>query len=494
MFGKVLVANRGEIAIRAFRASYELGARTVAVFPHEDRGSEHRLKADEAYEIGERGHPVRAYLDPDAIVAVAVRAGADAVYPGYGFLSENPALAEACANAGITFVGPPAEILELTGNKARAIAAAKAAGVPTLASVDPSTDADALVEAAAGLDLPLFVKAVAGGGGRGMRRVDRAEDLREAVEACMREAEGAFGDPTVFIEQAVTDPRHIEVQILADAHGEVMHLFERDCSVQRRHQKVVEIAPAPNLDPELRDRMCADAVRFAREIGYRNAGTVEFLLAPDGSYVFIEMNPRIQVEHTVTEEVTDVDLVQAQLRIASGRHVRRPRTCRRTRVSVRGAALQCRITTEDPANSFRPDTGVITTYRSPGGAGVRLDGGTTYTGCRGLRALRLDAVQADLPRPGLRERRPEGAAGDRRVPDPRRHDQHRVPPGGARRPGLRRGQHHDVLHRDAPAPAPGPGGRRPRHQADDLPRRRDGQPAARPGAGQPGPGHQAARS
>ena len=219
MFGKVLVANRGEIAIRAFRAAYELGARTVAVFPHEDRGSEHRLKADEAYEIGERGHPVRAYLDPDAIVAVAVRAGADAVYPGYGFLSENPALAEACANAGITFVGPPAEILELTGNKARAIAAAKAAGVPTLASVDPSTDVDALVEAATGLDLPLFVKAVAGGGGRGMRRVDRAEDLREAVEACMREAEGAFGDPTVFIEQAVTDPRHIEVQILADAHG-----------------------------------------------------------------------------------------------------------------------------------------------------------------------------------------------------------------------------------------------------------------------------------
>jgi len=379
MFSKVLVANRGEIAIRAFRAAYELGARTVAVFPHEDRGSEHRLKADEAYEIGERGHPVRAYLDPDAIVAVAVRAGADAVYPGYGFLSENPALAEACANAGITFVGPPAGILELTGNKARAIAAAKAARVPTLASVDPSTDVDSLVEAASGLDLPLFVKAVAGGGGRGMRRVDRAEDLREAVEACMREAEGAFGDPTVFIEQAVTDPRHIEVQILADAQGEVMHLFERDCSVQRRHQKVVEIAPAPNLDPVLRDRMCADAVRFAREIGYRNAGTVEFLLDPDGNYVFIEMNPRIQVEHTVTEEVTDVDLVQAQLRIASGATLADLGLSQDT-VSLRGAALQCRITTEDPANSFRPDTGVITTYRSPGGAGVRIDGGTTYTG------------------------------------------------------------------------------------------------------------------
>ncbi len=379
MFTKVLVANRGEIAIRAFRAAYELGAETVAVFPFEDRGSEHRLKADEAYQIGERGHPVRAYLDPDLIVEAAVRAGADAVYPGYGFLSENPALAEACVAAGITFVGPSAEVLTLTGNKARAIAAARSAGVPTLQSVDPSTDADALVAAAAELPFPLFVKAVAGGGGRGMRRVDEPSLLHEAIETCMREAEGAFGDPTVFIEQAVVDPRHIEVQILADAAGNVIHLFERDCSVQRRHQKVVEIAPAPNLDPELRARMCSDAVRFAGEIGYVNAGTVEFLLAPDGTYVFIEMNPRIQVEHTVTEEVTDVDLVQAQLRIASGETLEDLGLSQET-VSVRGAALQCRITTEDPANGFRPDTGTITTYRSPGGAGVRLDGGTTYTG------------------------------------------------------------------------------------------------------------------
>ena len=386
MFSKVLVANRGEIAIRAFRAAYEVGARTVAVFPHEDRWSEHRLKADEAYEIGERGHPVRAYLDPDAIVEVAVRAGADAVYPGYGFLSENPTLAEACANAGITFIGPTADVLTLTGNKARAIAAAKAAGVPTLASVEPSTDVDELVKAVEALPYPLFVKAVAGGGGRGMRRVDEVSTgldqrnaLREAVETCMREAEGAFGDPTVFIEQAVVDPRHIEVQILADGEGNVMHLFERDCSVQRRHQKVVEIAPAPNLDPELRDRMCADAVRFAREIGYRNAGTVEFLLDPDGNYVFIEMNPRIQVEHTVTEEVTDVDLVQSQLRIAAGETLA-DLGLSQEKLTLRGAALQCRITTEDPANNFRPDTGKITTYRSPGGAGIRLDGGTTYTG------------------------------------------------------------------------------------------------------------------
>lgn len=382
MFTKVLVANRGEIAIRAFRAAYELGIRTVAVFPHEDRGSEHRLKADEAYEIGERGHPVRAYLDPEAIVATAVACGADAIYPGYGFLSENPALAEACAEAGITFIGPDSTVLELTGNKARAIAAAKAAGVPTLQSVDPSTDVDALVAAAEAIPAPLFVKAVAGGGGRGMRRVDDRGQLREAIETCMREAEAAFGDPTVFIEQAVVDPRHIEVQVLADGTGTdegVIHLYERDCSVQRRHQKVVEIAPAPNLDPAIRDRMCADAVRFAREIGYRNAGTVEFLLDPAGNYVFIEMNPRIQVEHTVTEEVTDVDLVQSQIRIAAGESLA-DLGLAQSEIVLRGSALQCRITTEDPANGFRPDTGVITTYRSPGGGGVRVDGGTVYTG------------------------------------------------------------------------------------------------------------------
>ncbi|HYH35107.1 MAG TPA: pyruvate carboxylase, partial [Nocardioides sp.] len=333
----------------------------------------------EAYQIGERGHPVRAYLDPQAIVDVAVRCGADAVYPGYGFLSENPALAEACANAGITFVGPTSDVLSLTGNKSRAIEAARAAGVPTLQGVSPATDPDALVEAARDLPFPLFVKAVAGGGGRGMRRVDDPARLREAVEACMREADGAFGDPTVFIEQAVVEPRHIEVQVLADGEGQVIHLFERDCSVQRRHQKVIEIAPAPGLDPGLRERICADAVRFAREIGYRNAGTVEFLLDRDGRHVFIEMNPRIQVEHTVTEEVTDVDLVQSQLRIAAGETLADLGLSQDT-VRLRGAALQCRITTEDPANDFRPDTGRITTYRSPGGAGVRLDGGTTYTG------------------------------------------------------------------------------------------------------------------
>jgi pyruvate carboxylase len=379
VFSKILVANRGEIAIRAFRAAYELGAQTVAVFPYEDRNSEHRLKADEAYQIGEQGHPVRAYLDPGLIVDTALQAGADAVYPGYGFLSENPALAQACADAGITFVGPSAGVLTLTGNKARAIAAARAAGIPTLRSIAPGTDITALMEEARALPFPVFVKAVAGGGGRGMRRVAEPGGLREAIEACMREAQGAFGNPAVFIEQAVMEPRHIEVQVLADAHGGVIHLYERDCSVQRRHQKVIEIAPAPHLDASLRARMCADAVRFATQIGYANAGTVEFLLDPSGSYVFIEMNPRIQVEHTVTEEITDVDLVQAQLRIASGQTLA-DLGLSQDSVQVRGAALQCRITTEDPANGFRPDTGIITTYRSPGGAGIRLDGGTTYTG------------------------------------------------------------------------------------------------------------------
>jgi pyruvate carboxylase len=374
MFRKVLVANRGEIAVRAFRAAYELGAGTVAVFPWEDRNSVHRLKADESYQIGEAGHPVRAYLSIEEIVGAARRAGADAVYPGYGFLSENPELAEACAAAGITFVGPPASVLELTGNKARAIAAAREAGLPVLASSAPSADVEELLTAARDLPFPVFVKAVAGGGGRGMRRVEDPAELPGAVQAAMREAESAFGDPTVFLEQAVVDPRHIEVQVLADAAGDVVHLFERDCSVQRRHQKVVELAPAPNLDPELRERICADAVRFARSIGYVNAGTVEFLLDGAGRHVFIEMNPRIQVEHTVTEEVTDVDLVQSQLRIAAGETLAELGLTQDA-IALRGAALQCRITTEDPSNGFRPDTGRITTYRSPGGAGIRLDGG-----------------------------------------------------------------------------------------------------------------------
>ncbi|GAA3227290.1 pyruvate carboxylase [Oerskovia jenensis] len=383
VFSKVLVANRAEIAVRAFRAAYELGSRTVAVFPYEDRNSEHRLKADEAYRIGEEGHPVRAYLDIEEIVRVAKDAGADAIYPGYGFLSENPDLARACQEAGIAFVGPPPEVLELAGNKVRALKAAKEAGIPVLASSEPSSDIDELIAAADEIGFPIFAKAVAGGGGRGMRRVDRREDLPEALAAAMREADGAFGDPTMFLEQAVLRPRHIEVQILADGQGDVVHLYERDCSVQRRHQKVIEIAPAPNLDPAIRDALCADAVKFARSIGYQNAGTVEFLLDTvgerAGQHVFIEMNPRIQVEHTVTEEVTDIDLVSSQMRIAAGETLA-DLGIRQEDVHVNGAALQSRITTEDPSNGFRPDTGRIVAYRSPGGAGVRLDGATATAG------------------------------------------------------------------------------------------------------------------
>ncbi|SEJ75164.1 pyruvate carboxylase [Arthrobacter sp. yr096] len=383
MFSKILVANRGEIAIRAFRAGYELGAKTVAVFPHEDRNSIHRQKADEAYLIGEVGHPVRAYLDVEEVVRVAKEAGADAIYPGYGFLSENPDLARAAKAAGITFVGPPAEVLELAGNKVAALEAARKAGVPVLKSSKPSKDLDELIAAADQIGFPIFAKAVAGGGGRGMRRVETREALPEALRSAMREADAAFGDPTMFLEQAVLRPRHIEVQILADAEGNVMHLFERDCSLQRRHQKVVEIAPAPNLDENIRQALYRDAVAFAKALNYVNAGTVEFLVDTEGEragqHVFIEMNPRIQVEHTVTEEITDVDLVQAQMRIASGETLADLGLSQES-VSIKGAALQCRITTEDPANGFRPDVGKITGYRSAGGAGVRLDGGTVYSG------------------------------------------------------------------------------------------------------------------
>ncbi len=385
MFRKILVANRGEIAIRAFRAAYELGAKTVAVFPYEDRNSMHRLKADEAYQIGEPGHPVRAYLDVAEIIRVAKESGADAIYPGYGFLSENPDLAQAAADAGIAFIGPPRQVLEMAGNKVTAKEHAIAAGVPVLKSSPATTDLEVLVAAADEIGFPVFAKAVAGGGGRGMRRVETREELRGALEAAMREADSAFGDATMFVEQAVVRPRHIEVQILADAHGETVHLFERDCSVQRRHQKVVEIAPAPNLDEGVRQAMYRDAVAFAKSIGYVNAGTVEFLLDTagerTGEHVFIEMNPRIQVEHTVTEEVTDVDLVQSQMRIAYGQSLAEL-GLKQEQIHLRGAALQCRITTEDPASGFRPDTGKITTYRSPGGAGVRLDGGTIASGAQ----------------------------------------------------------------------------------------------------------------
>jgi len=383
MIKKILVANRGEIAVRAFRAAYELGYKTVAVYPHEDRNSIHRQKADEAYEIHADGSPIRAYLNVSEIIRVARESGADAIYPGYGFLSENPELANAAKENGIVFVGPSAQVLELAGDKVNAKAAAVRAGVPVLNSTESSDNPKTLIAQASKIGFPLYVKAVAGGGGRGMRKVEDAKELPAALEQAMKEAGGAFGDSRVFLEQAVIRPRHIEIQILADNHGNVMHLFERDCSIQRRNQKVIEIAPAPKLDDALRHQLFKDAIAFAKEIGYQNAGTVEFLIetaGPNvGKHVFIEMNPRIQVEHTVTEEITDVDLVQSQLRIAQGETLEDLGLAQENLVP-HGFAIQCRITTEDPAAGFRPDTGRITTYRSPGGAGIRLDGGTVTTG------------------------------------------------------------------------------------------------------------------
>jgi pyruvate carboxylase len=409
MLEKLLVANRGEIAIRASRAAYELGIRTVAVYTPDDRGSLHRQKADEAYEIGEPGHPVRAYLDVGTLVETALRVGADAIYPGYGFLSESADLARACEEAGLVFVGPPSGVLELTGNKLRARRAAKEVGVPVLEASESVADPEDASEAAGNIGYPVFVKAAGGGGGRGLRLVGRREDLEGAVQAAVREAEAAFGDPNVFLEQAIKRPRHIEVQILADATGEVVHLFERDCSVQRRHQKVLEIAPAPKLDPGLRDRLCEAAVRFGRAVGYRNAGTVEFLVGEDGQHVFIEMNPRVQVEHTVTEETTDVDIVHAQLRIAGGETLE-DLDLDQENIRQRGVALQCRVTTEDPAQGFSPDTGRISAYRAPGGAGIRLDDAGAYGGMEispyfDSLLAKLTARGADLPSAARRARR-----------------------------------------------------------------------------------------
>ena len=381
-FSKILVANRGEIAVRAFRAAFETGAKTVAVYPREDRNSFHRPFADEAVQIGEPGQPVKSYLDIDEIIRAAKETGADAIYPGYGFLSERADLARACRDNGIKFIGPSPETLDLTGDKSAAVQAAERAGLPVLKDSEPSDDPKQLAEYAKDFEFPVFVKAVAGGGGRGMRFIERPEDVEKLAAEASREAEAAFGDPNVYIERAVIRPQHIEVQIMADSHGNVVHLFERDCSVQRRHQKVVEIAPAQHITEEQRQRICQDAVNFCKEINYEGAGTVEFLVDESGNHVFIEMNPRVQVEHTVTEEVTGIDIVKNQMYIAAGAKLEQLHLTQDL-IEVNGAALQCRITTEDPANGFRPDSGVVTGYASPGGAGVRLDGnvavGTTIT-------------------------------------------------------------------------------------------------------------------
>ena len=381
---KLLAANRSEIAIRIFRAANELGLRTVAVYSKEDRLALHRFKADEAYQVGDGKGPVEAYLDVAAIVAVAKAKGVDAIHPGYGFLSENPALARACAKAGITFVGPTAELLELLGDKTAARALAISAGVPVLPGTEkPVKSAEEAKKVAAEIGYPVMVKAAMGGGGRGMRVVRDESELEARLEEAQGEAKSAFGDASVFLEKYLARARHLEVQVLADTHGNLLHLYERDCSVQRRHQKVVEVAPAPNLPAGVREELCAAAAQLARKAKYRNAGTVEFLYDGDSKkWYFIEVNPRIQVEHTVTEMVTGMDIVRAQILVAQGHslHEEAMNLPRQESVPLYGAALQCRVTTEDPEKNFAPDYGKISTYRSPAGFGIRLDGGTAYAG------------------------------------------------------------------------------------------------------------------
>jgi len=381
---KLLVANRGEIAIRVFRSAHELGYRTVAIYSHEDRFAMHRLKADEAYQVGHPGEPIRSYLNIPAIIALAKEKGVDAIHPGYGFLSENADFARACDAAGIAFVGPRAELLDQLGDKVAARALARAAGVPVLSgSPEPVLPGPAAQALAQGLGYPVIVKASMGGGGRGMRVVETADALDAAVEQARREAGTAFGVPDVFLEKFVRKAKHIEVQLLGDRHGNLVHLFERDCSVQRRHQKIVEIAPAYNLDETLRAAICDAAVKIGRHVRYENAGTVEFLVDTEtNSFFFIEVNPRIQVEHTVTEVVTGIDLVKSQILISRGVPLSDPEINLPDQAAVRvlGYAFQCRVTTEDPANKFTPDYGRITHYRSPGGLGLRLDGGTAITG------------------------------------------------------------------------------------------------------------------
>ena len=382
-FKKVLAANRGEIAIRIFRACYDLGLRTVAMYSNEDTFALFRTRADEAYRIGESKSPLGAYLDIPGIIDLAKRRQVDAIHPGYGFLSENAEFAKACEDAGITFIGPSSRILAQMGDKLAAKATALACGVPTIpGSTEPLKDADEALEKAVSYGFPIILKAAAGGGGRGMRRCDSPEEVRPAFELVQGEARKAFGNDDIFIEKYLVEPKHIEVQILGDQYGNVVHLGERDCSLQRRYQKVVEFAPAWSVPQATLDKLHADAVKIARHVGYVNAGTVEFLVDRDGNHYFIEMNPRIQVEHTVTEQVTGIDLVRAQILIAEGHPLSHPYINMGDQSNLRmyGYAIQCRVTTEDPANNFAPDTGKITAYRSGGGCGVRLDGGNAYAG------------------------------------------------------------------------------------------------------------------
>ncbi|ACL66550.1 pyruvate carboxylase [Anaeromyxobacter dehalogenans 2CP-1] len=382
-FKRVMAANRGEIAIRIFRACTELGIQTVAIYSEEDRLSLHRYKADEAYLVGKGKPPIDAYLGIEEIVELARRLEVDAIHPGYGFLSENPEFSEACERAGIAFVGPTSEMQRKLGDKVAGRKAAQAAGVPVVPGTPEPIlhDEEALIFAKQH-GYPIIIKASAGGGGRGMRVARSQKELLEGLVSARSEARAAFGNAAVFLERYIERPKHIEVQVLGDHHGELVHLFERDCSIQRRHQKVVEFAPSLALTEAQREAICGDALKIARSVRYRNAGTVEFLVDPQGRHYFIEVNPRIQVEHTVTESITGRNLVQAQLLVAQGRRLSDPEIgiARQQDVQRRGFAVQCRITTEDPQNGFAPDYGVLKAYRSPGGFGVRLDAGSAFTG------------------------------------------------------------------------------------------------------------------
>ncbi|MBS0573520.1 MAG: pyruvate carboxylase [Proteobacteria bacterium] len=382
-FRKILVANRGEIAIRVMRAATELGKRTVAVYAEEDKLSLHRFKADEAYRIGEGLGPVQAYLSIDEIIRVARECGADAIHPGYGLLSENPDFVEACAANGITFIGPKAETMRALGDKASARRVAIAAGVPVIPATEVlGEDMAAVKKQAAAIGYPLMLKASWGGGGRGMRPINSESELAEKVREGRREAEAAFGNGEGYLEKMILRARHVEVQILGDSQGNIYHLYERDCTVQRRNQKVVERAPAPYLTDAQRAEICDLGKRICAHVGYECAGTVEFLMDMDsGRFYFIEVNPRVQVEHTVTEQVTGIDIVQAQISIAEGKTLAEATgVANQADVHLNGHAIQCRITTEDPLNNFIPDYGRITAYREATGAGIRLDGGTAYSG------------------------------------------------------------------------------------------------------------------
>ncbi|CAI3411328.1 pyruvate carboxylase [Enterococcus cecorum] len=378
---KVLVANRGEIAIRVFRACAELGIATVGIYAAEDEYSVHRFKADEAYLIGEGKKPIEAYLDIEGIIQVAKEAGADAIHPGYGFLSENLQFAKRCQEEGLTFIGPKLEHLDIFGDKIKAKEAAVKAGIQSIPGSDGPVDSvDEVLDFAKDYGYPIMIKAALGGGGRGMRVAFDDSQALEGYNRAKSEAKAAFGSDEVYVEKYIADPKHIEVQILGDMHGNVVHLFERDCSVQRRHQKVVEVAPCVSLSTELREKICGAAVQLMKHVGYVNAGTVEFLVSGDDFY-FIEVNPRVQVEHTITELITDIDIVTSQLLIAQGKDLHKDiHIPHQENIYLKGAAIQCRITTEDPLNYFMPDTGKIDTYRSPGGFGVRLDVGNAYAG------------------------------------------------------------------------------------------------------------------